>query len=149
MLNYENYKGMTFIEIVIALSIIAILSAIAIPIYIGYIKSSKESEAKTNLQALRLLEEGYFSDNGAYANSTGTCSAGNDNISAIQALLSGFNPGSSSGLRYSYCIEKNINLAGTSQTPCFRASAFGNTGSGVDGETYRIDCTNAKTPSGW
>lgn len=138
----RNKKGFTLTELIIVVAIIGILAAIAVPSYLGQQKRAARAEAYTNLESLRLLEEQFLAENAAYTASVGTCSADNNNISAIQALLPGFQPGS--GLNYSYCVEQNIVLAGTAQTPCFRASAFGNSGTRVSGDTFRIDCTNNK-----
>ena len=33
---------------------------------------------------------------------------------------------------------------GTAQTPCFRASAYGNTSSRVKNDIFRMDCNNAR-----
>jgi prepilin-type N-terminal cleavage/methylation domain-containing protein len=133
-------KGYTLTELIIVVAIIGILAAIAIPAYLGQQKRAARTEAYSNLQNLRLLEEQFFAENSDYTASTGTCAADNDNIAAIQAVLPGFKPGS--GLSFSYCIEHDIKLDGTAQTPCFRARAFGNTGSRVAGDIFRIDCNN-------
>jgi len=137
-----NKKGVTLIELIIVVAIIGILAAVAIPAYVGQQKRAARTEAYTNLQSLRLLEEQFFAENGVYTASLGTCAANNDNTAVIQAVLPGFRPGT--GLSYSYCIEQNIRLDGTAQTPCFRASAFGNTGTRVVGDTFRIDCNNVR-----
>ncbi len=135
-----NKKGFTLVELLIVLAIISILALIAIPAYIGQQKRAARTEAYSNLETLRLLEEQFFADNGDYTASAGTCAADNNNIAAIQALLPGFRPGNDTS--FSYCIEQNIDLNGNAQTPCFRASAFGNTGTRVAGDTFRIDCNN-------
>lgn len=136
-------KGLTLIELLIVLAIISILALIGVPAYIGQQKRAARTEAYTNLESLRLLEEQYFADNGTYTDNLGTCAKDNpNNISAIQAVLPGFKPGS--GLSFSYCIEANVDINGNAQTPCFRARAFGNTGTRVDGDEFRIDCNNNK-----
>ncbi|MBI5049904.1 MAG: prepilin-type N-terminal cleavage/methylation domain-containing protein, partial [Nitrospirae bacterium] len=127
----NNKKGFTLTELIIVVAVIGILAAISIPAYLGVQKRAARAEAYTNLETLRQLEEQYFSENSAYTASLGTCAAGNNNISAIQAVLPGFQPGSS--LSYSYCIQQNIDIYGTAQTPCFRVSAFGNSGTRVSG----------------
>lgn len=135
-------RGFTLVELIIVIAIIGILVAIAIPAYIGQQKRAARTEAYSNLENLRLLEEQFFAENAAYTGNLGVCNKDNDNIDAIKASLPGFAPGSN--LSYSYCIEQNIDINGTAQTPCFRASAFGNSNSRVNGDVFRIDCNNNK-----
>jgi prepilin-type N-terminal cleavage/methylation domain-containing protein len=143
-------KGLTLLELLIVIAIISILAMIAVPAYLGQQRNAARTEAFSNLQNLRLLEEQFFAEQARYTVSLGTCAQDNPN-NTVQIrqggaapdptnALPGFNPGS--GLSFSYCIEQNINLAGAAQTPCFRASAFGNTGTRVAGEVFRIDCNN-------
>ena len=53
-------KGFTLIELMIVVAIIGILAAVAIPGFMSYIKNSKTSEAKTNLDAIRKGAISYF-----------------------------------------------------------------------------------------
>ena len=46
-------RGFTLIELMIVVAIIGILAAIAIPNFIKFQAKSKQSEAKTNLKAIR------------------------------------------------------------------------------------------------
>ena len=145
----ENIKiknrGFTLIELLIVIAIIGILAAIAIPAYIGQQKRAARTEAYSNLQNLRLLEEQFFAENGAY-----TASAAN--VAAIQALLPGFRPGT--GLSFDYAITQNVALtppvavpyggATVAQTPCFVAIATGAAGSRVAGDVFAIDCNNVR-----
>ena len=143
-----NKKGFTLTELLIVLAIITILAMVSVPAYVGQQRSAARSEAFSNLQNLRLLEEQFFAENSRYTVNLGTCAADNPgNVNTIQTgggdatnALPGFRPGT--GTSFSYCIESNIDLTGGAQTPCFRASAFGNTGSRVAGDTFRIDCNN-------
>ncbi len=138
----DRRGGFTLIELLVVMSILAILATIAVPMYLGQRTKAARAEAMTNLEALRLLQEQYYAENGEYAASAGTCAKDNDNIAAIQAELPGFKPGNQ--LFFSYCIEQNIKYDGSAETPCFRASAFGNTGTPVNGHTLRVDCNNDK-----
>lgn len=55
-----NKKGFTLIELMIVVAIIGILAAVAVPGFMQYIKSSKTSEAKTNLKAIADGAISYF-----------------------------------------------------------------------------------------
>ena len=58
--------GYTLIEVMIALTILAIITAIAIPAYRGYISTAREAEGHNNLAALQMAEEEFFLENNAY-----------------------------------------------------------------------------------
>jgi len=141
-------KGFTLIELIIVIAIIGILAMIAIPAYVGQQKRAARTEAYANLENLRLLEEQFFAENGRYTTSQGTCAKNNPgNVNTIQTgggdptnALPGFRPGT--GLSFSYCLQQNVNINGAASTPCFRARAFGNTGTRVDGDEFIIDCNN-------
>jgi len=60
-------RGFTLIELMIAVAILAIIAAIAIPAYNGYITEARSGAARANLENLRLAVEDYFLDNGSYA----------------------------------------------------------------------------------
>lgn len=125
MSNLKNDRGVTLIEILIVLAIVTILSAIAIPTYTGYIKSSKAAEAKTNLMSLRLLVEQYNSENGKpcpASSCTGSYTYTEDNSGNITAqtiitsYLTGFKPKSvatTTAVLYDYTLAFTSNTAYT------------------------------------
>lgn len=53
-------KGFSLIELVIVVAIIGVLSAIAIPMYQGYLQQSKAQEATTNLMSMKTEAEQYY-----------------------------------------------------------------------------------------
>jgi len=144
-------KGFTLTELIIVIAIISILAALSIPAYVGQQKRAARTEAYSNLETLRLLQEQFFAENGNYAATTGV--AGVDqpgNIALIQAagVLPGFKPGVGTNLNFSYQIVQNQQITATNPlaygalTRCFTAIATGNTGSRVTGDTFAIDCNN-------
>ena len=68
-LHFKRTKGFTIIELVVAMVIIGILAAIAIPAYSSYVRKARRVEAKTALLDLASLEERYFSVNNGYTKS--------------------------------------------------------------------------------
>jgi prepilin-type N-terminal cleavage/methylation domain-containing protein len=62
-----NRRGFTLIELLITVAIIGILAVIAVPAYIGQQKNAARTEAFTNLQNLRLLEEQFMAEQGRYS----------------------------------------------------------------------------------
>jgi type IV pilus assembly protein PilE len=60
-------RGFTLVELVVAMVIVAVLAAIAIPSYSIYVLKSHRTEAKSALLDLASLEERYFSTAGTYS----------------------------------------------------------------------------------
>jgi type IV pilus assembly protein PilE len=56
----------TLIEVMIAIAIVAILAAVALPAYRDYIIRSQLAEARTGLSDMRVRMEQYFQDNRTY-----------------------------------------------------------------------------------
>jgi type IV pilus assembly protein PilA len=59
-------KGFTLVELVIALAIIAVLTATAIPSFIRYQLRSRSSEALVNLSAIGVTQTVYFAEHGSF-----------------------------------------------------------------------------------
>ncbi len=59
--------GFTLIELMIAITIVAILASVAIPAYNSYTQRTKLAEGMTTLSNLRLQMEQYYQDNRSYA----------------------------------------------------------------------------------
>ena len=65
-LKLKGQKGFTLIELMIVVAIIGILAAIAIPNFLQYQLKSRQSEAKTNLGAIRTSEVAFQAERGCY-----------------------------------------------------------------------------------
>ena len=64
--------GFTLIELMIVVSIVGILAAIAIPNYMRYQARSKQSEARINLRSIYTSQNTYFAENDRYSNDLDT-----------------------------------------------------------------------------
>lgn len=140
-----NKKGFTLTELLIVVAIIGILAMIAIPAYIGQQLRAARTEAYTNLQTLRLLEEQYYAENGCYYRTGATPVCTNATIlgvANIQAatFLPGFKPGDDASLSFTYSIE----TTGTPVASAFTATATGKTGTRVAGDSFWIKQDNTK-----
>jgi general secretion pathway protein G len=60
----RGQDGFTLIELIIVMTIIAILASIAIPSYMGSIKSAKEAVLKEDLHVMRNAIDSYTMDKG-------------------------------------------------------------------------------------
>jgi type IV pilus assembly protein PilE len=123
--------GFTLIELLIAIAIVAILAAIAIPNYTDYVKRSKIIEATSALGDLRVRYEQYFLDNRTYV---GGCAQFN---ATVQALTKSF----------------TIDCAAGETAATYVGKATGLAANGMSGFTYQIDQSNARsstiTAKGW
>ncbi len=63
---FQKQEGFTLIELMIVVAIIGILAAIAIPNFIQYQLKSRQSEAKTNLGAIKTSEVAWQGERGCY-----------------------------------------------------------------------------------
>ena len=78
--SHSRQMGVTLIELMVTLGIVAILSAVAIPAYGDYVKTGRLPQATNNLSSMRAKLEQYFQDNRTYL---GACADGT--IAALPA----------------------------------------------------------------
>ncbi len=71
----KKSRGFTLIEILVALAIVGIISAIAYPSYTEYVKRTRRSECQGVLANFALAMERYFAANSTY---TGAAAGGED-----------------------------------------------------------------------
>lgn len=119
-------KGFTLIELMIVISIVSILTAIAFPAYSDYVIRSRIIESTSNLAAKRVQLEQFFQDNRTY-----------DGASACVADST-----TSEYFDFSCTVQ-------TATTYVLQSTGKGS----MAGFTYAIDQDNAKSttsvPSGW
>lgn len=68
---YTSSAGFTLLELMVAVIILAILAAIAMPMYSNYITKAKARSAQSDLVALSLVLESLYQRNLKYIDSSG------------------------------------------------------------------------------
>ncbi len=72
----REVRGMTLVELMIAMAIVGVLAAIAIPVFSGYIREADLNEAVGNLQGILEAEQAYFSRFQRYTTPLTECPVG-------------------------------------------------------------------------
>jgi len=126
----HNERGFSLIELLIAVTILGILAAVAIPTYMGIQKRGKRTEYKSNLEIIKLLEEKNRAERGVYV-------AGTDTVD-LKGKLADFRPGDPADLLYEYSVVTFNN------DQEFTVVATGKPGTSDVGKKFCIDHNNVK-----
>ena len=137
--------GFTLIELMVTVSIVGILAAVAVSSYGYATRKSRRTEAKTALLSLAAREERYFSTNSTYTND-----AGNLGFSATSQTLFQM-PVGNNYYQVSVCVGTNIPTAcngaqavGPGATFLLQATAIGIQAKDTTCATFTVDNTGVQ-----
>lgn len=122
-MSKHHSRGFTVIELMIAVAIVAILGAVALPAYQGYVVRSKVPSGLESLSSVATRMEQYYQDNGNY----GTAGCGN-----------GLPMPTPSNYQQVSCVITNGGQG-------FTATATGTSGGPLAGYAYTINHRGART----
>ena len=125
-------KGFTLIELVIAVVIVGILAAIAMPAYQEYVKRGNRGAAQSEMMDIANREQQFLLANRAYADKT-----------ALEA--SGYAPPSGVASKYSYAISLDDPAVGP--VPNFQIT-FNPSGSQTSDGALVLNSAGVKTRAG-
>jgi type IV pilus assembly protein PilE len=123
----KRSTGFTLIELMVAIAIVAILAAIALPSYTRYVQRGDLVEATQALSQYRVQMEQWYQDNNTYANGaacgvaapttlvnfTVACAlTGGANGQAYTATATANNPGPVAGFKYTIDQSNNQQTTG-------------------------------------
>ncbi len=115
-------RGFSLVELMVAVAVVAILAAIALPAYNDYVIRGKLVEAHATLADLRVKMEQWFQDNRTYLNGA-----------ACGAAM----PGAAQGAKYFA-----YSCAATANT--YTITATGNASQSLSGIAYTVNESNTK-----
>lgn len=127
----RNASGFTLIELMIVVTIVAILLAIALPSYLDYVVRSKIRTAQSDLQALAAAVESHRQRTLSYP------SAAAADTAAVSAVFTGWSPASKSAdFGFSYTNASGYTLTATG------------VGGKLDGCTLTLTADNTRSVGG-
>lgn len=130
MMALHKIKGITLIELMVAIAIIGILSAVAYPSYVDFVLRSNRAEAQTELLRIANLQEQYYMDARTYT-------------ADMTDLGLGADPFVNNNTGGNYNFDATIADSGNSFV--LTATAIGNQASkDTDCTTFTVDQTGAK-----
>ena len=130
--SFRKQEGFTLIELMIVVAIIGILAAIAIPNFLTYQLKSRQSEAKTNLQAIKTSQVAFQAERGCYIATQGEGAA---------------TPGATKTVSVAWGAGAGPSVAGTlwCTTPAFSKGFFSDIGFKATGNVNYLYATAAMT----
>ncbi|MEM7796251.1 MAG: type IV pilin-like G/H family protein [Cyanobacteria bacterium P01_C01_bin.118] len=101
----QKIEGFTLIEMLVTISIIGMLSAIAVPSFMGQVNKAKETEAKIAMNTLKKNQQFFYLENSRFA----------DEIGQLNFYKTDRNPSTEKEIEteyYSYSVQRHPRLNG-------------------------------------
>ncbi len=102
-------KGFSLVELMVALGILAVIAAFALPAYVSYTETAENGQLVSNIATMRPFQEDFFLRNGNYAVNLA-------DIAAIENAI-GWEPRDNDGVTYSVANGDGTTYAVTAVSP--------------------------------
>lgn len=129
----QNKRGITLIELLVAVAIVMIIAVIAFPAYQSQVEKSRRTDARAALSNIQLAQERAYTVNGRYASSAADLSLAAGLTAATNTLIT-----SEQGFY-------NITLTANNTAFTANAAAVGPQGGDTDCDWMMIDHLGTRT----
>ena len=68
-MSTNKNRGMTLVELMVVVAIVAILASVALPAWNSQVQKARRADARNTLMLVKVEQEKYRADNGSYASS--------------------------------------------------------------------------------
>jgi len=117
MTTKKHIQGLTLIELMIVVAIIAIITSIAVPAYNGYIKTARIQECQQEMSSLALAQEEHFLEQRTFF-------AGG-NVLALQGSSNGLWRAAEQDINKRNCSYAAVACGGGTIATCYTMTAIG------------------------
>lgn len=108
-MQHAIQKGFTLVELMVAVGILAIIAAFALPAYVSYTETAGDGQLISNISTMRPFQEDFFLRNGNYAVNLA-------DIDAIDNAI-GWRPRDNDGVTYSIANGDGTTYSVTAVSP--------------------------------
>lgn len=131
----RKQRGLTLVELMVVVAVMAIIAAVAYPLYTAQAQKSRRADAKIALETVAMAQERYYTLNGQYAATLGSLQVSGD----IQ--------GGTSDEGY-YSVAVAVGGTNSEQFTATAAALSGNAQSGDSAcQTFTLNQLGTKTPA--
>ena len=127
----HRVRGLTLVELMVVVAVMAIIAAVAYPLYTNQVQKSRRADAKIALETIAMAQERFFTINGSYT----------DNLATLQVSTAVQGGNSDKG----YYTVAVVHPGGDAQQFQATASAAGAQSGDSDCASFTINQLGVKT----
>ena len=147
----RHSRGVTLIELMIVVAIVAILARVAMPAYSNYVQRGKVGEAVSNLTQMRIQLEQYYQDHAqdSVATTKGYGTGGSGCGGSTSTTTGGTTTVTPNSTAVPDATTANLNCASASQNFKYTCGTYADGSNNATTDTYLLTATGCGGMSGY